>query len=215
MFDCWMQEQEEDIQPRDIAACRQRFADAILILENALRGDVVAILGSPDGGASALEVTTVDGAAVLDTPGSATLVGEGTGSLTAPQLLPADVTDTLFGDAIGAEPVPPDRFILYFEEGTTTLTAASTDQIPDVLQAIDQRTAPRLDIVGHADRVGPEPLNARLSRRRADIVLRLITDQLPQPVVAAVSSSGEQDPIVPTPDNVAEPLNRRVEITVR
>jgi outer membrane protein OmpA-like peptidoglycan-associated protein len=32
-FDCWMQEQEEDIQPDDIAACRGRFMTAMARLE--------------------------------------------------------------------------------------------------------------------------------------------------------------------------------------
>ena len=37
MFDCWMQEQEENIQPEDIAACRAGFFGAIVAVENALR----------------------------------------------------------------------------------------------------------------------------------------------------------------------------------
>jgi OmpA-OmpF porin, OOP family len=32
-FDCWMQEQEENIQPDDIAACRERFMTAMASLE--------------------------------------------------------------------------------------------------------------------------------------------------------------------------------------
>lgn len=36
MFDCWMQEQEENIQPKDIAACQAGFNDAIAKLESAL-----------------------------------------------------------------------------------------------------------------------------------------------------------------------------------
>jgi OOP family OmpA-OmpF porin len=36
MFDCWMQEQEENIQPEDIAACQAGFTDAMAKLEAAL-----------------------------------------------------------------------------------------------------------------------------------------------------------------------------------
>jgi outer membrane protein OmpA-like peptidoglycan-associated protein len=32
-FDCWMQEQEENFQPEDIAACRERFVTAMAALE--------------------------------------------------------------------------------------------------------------------------------------------------------------------------------------
>jgi OOP family OmpA-OmpF porin len=33
-FDCWMQEQEENFQPKDIAACRDRFTAALTLLES-------------------------------------------------------------------------------------------------------------------------------------------------------------------------------------
>jgi OOP family OmpA-OmpF porin len=36
MFDCWVEEQEENIQPDDIAACRRAFQDAIGRVEAAL-----------------------------------------------------------------------------------------------------------------------------------------------------------------------------------
>lgn len=41
-FDCWMQEQEENIQPRDIAACRQDFESAMTRLDLRQRADVPA-----------------------------------------------------------------------------------------------------------------------------------------------------------------------------
>lgn len=37
MFDCWVQEQEEDIQPDDIAACRNAFYGTVTAAEVALR----------------------------------------------------------------------------------------------------------------------------------------------------------------------------------
>jgi len=37
MFDCWVEEQEENIQPEDIAACRDAFFIAIAAVEEALR----------------------------------------------------------------------------------------------------------------------------------------------------------------------------------
>lgn len=214
-FDCWMQEQEENFQPRDIGACQNRYLAAMARLEEILEGDVIAILDDGRAGQSSVEVVTAAGAVVLHVPNSATLVGDVTGALTEPRVLPDEVTQTLFGEAIDAEPMPPERFVLYFEEGTNDLTQASLDLVPALLQAIIDRDSPRIDIVGHADRVGPEAANAILSGRRAEVVRALITDQLPHSVVTVVSSSGEQDLLVPTPDEVAEPLNRRVEVTVR
>ncbi len=41
-FDCWMQEQEENIQPDDIEACRSRFFAALEYIEDALKPKPVA-----------------------------------------------------------------------------------------------------------------------------------------------------------------------------
>ena len=43
MFDCWMQEQEENFQADDIARCRSGFSEKIATLEDALRPKVVAV----------------------------------------------------------------------------------------------------------------------------------------------------------------------------
>ena len=42
MFDCWMQEQEEDFQPDDIARCRGGFMNALAAIEDAVRPMPVA-----------------------------------------------------------------------------------------------------------------------------------------------------------------------------
>ncbi len=47
MFDCWMQEQEENIQPDDIAACQAGFTDAMAKLEAALAPKAVAKAPEP------------------------------------------------------------------------------------------------------------------------------------------------------------------------
>jgi outer membrane protein OmpA-like peptidoglycan-associated protein len=42
MFDCWMQEQEENIQPEDISACRAGFMSAMAEVDEALKPKMVA-----------------------------------------------------------------------------------------------------------------------------------------------------------------------------
>ena len=42
MFDCWMQEQEENFQPKDIEACKKGFMKAIAKLEKAVAPKPVA-----------------------------------------------------------------------------------------------------------------------------------------------------------------------------
>ena len=47
MFDCWMQEQEEDIQPEDIAACRAGFYAAMAAVNIALAPKMAAATPAP------------------------------------------------------------------------------------------------------------------------------------------------------------------------
>ncbi len=47
MFDCWMQEQEENFQPEDIAACRGGFIDAIASLEEVPAKKVAEAVAAP------------------------------------------------------------------------------------------------------------------------------------------------------------------------
>jgi OmpA-OmpF porin, OOP family len=70
-------------------------------------------------------------------------------------------------------------------------------------------------VVGHTDRVGTVPYNDALSLRRAERVqAQLVQLGIPAAQIQA-AGRGERAPLVPTEDEVAEPRNRRVEITVR
>ncbi|MEQ9124024.1 MAG: OmpA family protein, partial [Alphaproteobacteria bacterium] len=107
------------------------------------------------------------------------------------------------------------RFVLYFVSGTTELTAESQAELPEVERTAADRVAPRVDVIGHSDRVGAAPLNALLSRDRAQSVADLLVGVGVPAAAIRVDSFGEADNAVPTADGVAEPLNRRVEIVVR
>jgi outer membrane protein OmpA-like peptidoglycan-associated protein len=49
MFDCWMQEQEENFQPDDIRECREGFRTALAALEVAIEPVALAPLKPPPG----------------------------------------------------------------------------------------------------------------------------------------------------------------------
>ena len=70
-------------------------------------------------------------------------------------------------------------------------------------------------VVGHTDRVGSVESNDKLSLQRANAIAALLRSAgLPAELVTAVGR-GERQPLVPTPDEVAEPRNRRAEIIIR
>jgi OmpA-OmpF porin, OOP family len=137
------------------------------------------------------------------------------GGKAEPAQLDEQALQQRFGDAMSVRPQPPASFTLYFVGGSDQLTEESQRQVKAVLDAITQRPAPDLVVIGHTDRVGSLEDNDRLSRRRAETVRKLLLGQGVTAEQIAVTGRGERQPLVPTADEVAEPRNRRVEIQVR
>jgi OOP family OmpA-OmpF porin len=153
-FDCWMQELEEGHQPDDIAACRAIFVAAVAEMEGAVKGALVVLLPDADGKLGAVSVGNPGGQVLLDTERASALVAAANAAPQSSGIFdPADV-QIVFGDAIAASPVPPVTFILYFEQGTDTLTPASQELLAQVLETIRTRKLPQVEISGHTDRAG-------------------------------------------------------------
>jgi len=120
-----------------------------------------------------------------------------------------------FGALLAALPGRPKSFLLYFLEGTDEFTPESRVELDKILAELAQRGAPDIVVIGHTDRVGTEQFNDRLSLQRAERVRA----ELGKLGIAAssiqISGRGAREPLVPTAQTVAEPRNRRVEISVR
>jgi outer membrane protein OmpA-like peptidoglycan-associated protein len=126
----------------------------------------------------------------------------------------AEVTK-LFGAALAALPPAPRHFTLQFRFESDVLTAESTALIPEILQAVKALAVPEVVVVGHTDTMGDPKSNVALGLKRAGTVRAiLIQAGLPTSTID-VRSHGEADLLVKTRNNVPEPRNRRVEITVR
>ena len=172
----------------------------------------VVLLPSDSGQPSAVVLKSGTTEIVLDTPyASAELRGDVLQSRRAA----LDEVERYYGGLIAAEPPKPEPFTLYFELGTDELTPASRKAFDDARRRIAEWPAVEVIVIGHTDRLGSSEYNDALSRRRAQtIATRLIRAGVPSAAIE-VAARGEREPLVPTPDNVAEPRNRRVEIKVR
>lgn len=155
--------------------------------------------------------------------GSQTLAqkGYGVGAVSASQApsAPQPVTEeeirTLYGRAIAAQPEAPLTFILNFITGSTTLTTESQRVLPQVVAAAAARPVARIAIAGHTDRTGDRAQNDLLSLARAEAVTASLRQAGIKPeAVVEVTSHGENNPLIPTGPNVAEPRNRRVEVII-
>ena len=122
----------------------------------------------------------------------------------------------MFHDAIAALPPRPVSFLLYFITGTDDLTEASKLELNRMLEELRRREVADILVIGHTDRVGNEQANDELSLARAE---RVKTEFVAQGIAPAerirAAGRGEREPVVPTENDVDEPLNRRVEINVR
>lgn len=130
--------------------------------------------------------------------------------------LPPDEARALLDEALAAcaPGVTTANYIVYFGFDRTNLTDRARAVIDDVVAAVQSMGATSLSVVGHADTVGSVDYNQGLSERRA----RRVGDALVQRGIPASSmvlaGRSELEPAVQTGDNVREPLNRRVEITL-
>ncbi len=121
----------------------------------------------------------------------------------------------LYPDVMQALPERPRSFILRFEENGTKLTAESAASVGDIQKEIGKRAAPEITVIGHTDRAGTEEANLRLSQARAEAVRDILVSGGVSAQIIQVVGRGELEPEVMTADGVAEPRNRRVEISVR
>lgn len=139
----------------------------------------------------------------------------GTDGTAAPRAVDAEQLKRDFGDALQARPPKPEQFLLYFERGGTELTAESRALLPRILELARTRAAVDMSVIGHTDTQGAADVNERLALQRANAIAQMLRQQGLNLAALVVESHGERNLLVPTPDNVEEARNRRVEITLR
>ena len=177
--------------------------------------NVFVLLPDKDGKVGPIEVRNQGGAQVIDKANQATRVADKATKPQAPTILSEVEIKKDWGDVLRASPRAPKTFILHFRSGTDRLTAESEAQFPAIFNEIENYPAAELSVVGHTDRVGSAAANARLSLKRAKTTLRRLTEAGLKHKRVEVDSHGENNPVVPAADGVAEPRNRRVEVTIR
>jgi outer membrane protein OmpA-like peptidoglycan-associated protein len=177
------------------------------------RADLYVLLPDTDPTTGGLTVSAAGQEYVLTRPYSAARITEW-GRVETGRTTPEEVQQ-IFGAALAAQPPRPASFMLYFVEGRDEFTPESLPVLQSILGEIARRPAPEIVVIGHTDRVGTVASNDALSLRRAERVraelvkLGLAEDRI------RVAGRGEREPLIPTADEVPEPRNRRVEISVR
>ena len=109
----------------------------------------------------------------------------------------------------------PKSWVVYFDFDKTDLSDQSLATIGDAAAYAATSSKSLVVVEGHTDLAGSSDYNDGLAADRAEVVAGNLRDVGVPKGDVAVSSYGQELPAVATPDGVAEPLNRRVEIQVR
>ncbi|MBB4315251.1 OmpA family protein [Roseospira marina] len=113
-------------------------------------------------------------------------------------------------------PVPPSvvptSYLVFFTFDSAALSPQAVSIVDTAAQNALTVGKTRITVTGHTDRVGEPSYNMVLSQRRAASVMERLVSQGIPPEGIVVFARGEEEPLLPTADNVREPQNRRVEI---
>jgi len=121
-----------------------------------------------------------------------------------------------FGAALAAQSPAPVSFTVYFLIGGNEFTEESKTIVSSLLAEMARRPSPEIAVIGHTDTLGSDQINDKISLERAERVRDILIKELNiPPERISVAGRGERELKVQTADEVAQPQNRRVEISVR
>lgn len=132
----------------------------------------------------------------------------------APAPAPTPVAAPAPAPAPKAVPSVQKNFIVFFDFDKAAITPEAAKVIQQAASASKSSGAARIDLTGHTDLSGSAKYNQALSQKRGDAVkAQLVQLGIPADQIVVVAK-GKSSPMVPTPDGVREPQNRRVEIVL-
>lgn len=176
------------------------------------RHDMVVVLPDQEGKVGTVVINEGGRETALNSAYASARTGE-TGKLEAAPSNPDEVRH-VFARALAAQPAAPVSLTLYFTEGST-LSAESKAVVDRMFAEIAKRPVAEITVIGHTDTLGTDAYNDKLSFVRAHSMREiLVVLGVPAQNITA-AGRGKRELIVPTADNVFEPRNRRVEISVR
>lgn len=185
----------------------------LLSCKPAAKSDYIVLLPGAGGKTGAVVVRQNGAEVVLDSAYASATASSG-GRLETGRSSAAEVNRE-FGVAIATAPPAPASFMVYFSSGRDELAGEYQIEINRLLEEMTRRASPEVTVIGHTDRVGTDKANDALGLKRAERVRKILMQRgVPAGRIIA-ASRGEREPLAPTADEVTEPRNRRVEISVR
>jgi len=177
-------------------------------------GTTLILMPDESGKVGAITVKTPGEFRVIDKAYYAVTAKEGSSRLSETQALSEAQVNQEYADLLKAQPAKPSTFMLYFVSGSSDLVKESQAMIPQVIERIKAKMPTEISIIGHTDTTGSDNSNDKLPLERARAIEKILKDSIPSLHEVDVLFFGSKDLLVPTPPNIHEPRNRRVEILV-
>lgn len=114
-----------------------------------------------------------------------------------------------------AVPGTPDTYLVFFDWDKSNLTSEAVGIIRTAASNAKKGGTANIEVTGYTDTSGPADYNLKLSNRRAAAVKAELIRQGISASNITTLGRGEADLLVPTPDGVREPQNRRARIVIR
>jgi OmpA-OmpF porin, OOP family len=173
----------------------------------------VVLLPQADASASAVVVKNTQYEQILNAPYQRVTVQEGKPFVV--DFMAAPDVQKKYPQLYEAMPKRPNKYVLNFMPGGTTLTAESLEQVSKIIEDAQNRSSADMVVTGHTDSTGALLANDALSLKRAGVVAQLLKDKGAVADRIEAVGRGKRELLVPTADEVDEPQNRRVEVVVR
>lgn len=173
------------------------------------------LLPDPDGHVGKIIVANSQGTQTLNQARQSVVIKSKSDSPGEVKTMGEAEIHSVFGKALDIQPLPPAKFLLYFEPESVQPKPESECEIPKIMHAIKNRQSMDISVNGHTDLTGEDNYNYKLSFQRAKRVQKMLEKEGVDPSLITTTSHGRNAPLVPTADNVPEPRNRRVEVIVR
>jgi outer membrane protein OmpA-like peptidoglycan-associated protein len=176
---------------------------------------MVVLLPDLNGKVGKIEVANPKGGLLLDEAYQSTIVARPGTAPKNPVIMEKAIVEKEFDRALKIMPETPITYTLFFESETTTLKDYSWALIPSIVKAIEERQATDVSVIGNTDGSGKDESDRILSFNRARKVADLLISLGVDASTIEVGYHGTGNPLIPTPDGIREPKNRRVDVTVR
>ncbi len=185
----------------------------LLLLTGCASKSYVVLLQSPDGSTGAILVDTGKGTVLVNKKRQGVVLD---GSNAKAFAVDQQRIDADFSQALAAQPPLPISFLLYFRLGGSELTPESSSFLQTVvLKTIAERGPCAVSVIGHTDTMGESSSNQQVGLERARSIATILQNHHIETLELSVTSHGESNLLIKTPDETPEPRNRRVEIDIR